>query len=265
MAVNQAPYLMNDNGTIVCPLTHREYRFDPTNRDSRKRALAEQQDHTLQEIRRREELAGRPLSYRELVKGIDHPDTRSLREKIADANPAKDEPPPDNLCWARQRIDYLRANPGHDPEERAQRRRRIEELKPLVKQQEAEREAREKATAEAAAIAADPKRQDAIAHSETVFADLRFYKHATKRDVDLAEQRAELARTDPAKYWEAYWPWKQDWEARADAAAKTVTDNAIAEQKRAKEMRQDAREIEERAKQAVKYAKGEPVASAPAQ
>lgn len=249
-----APCLETEAG-FVCPLTHREFPFDRTNKKSRRAAYAEQQGHTAAEMKRREDLAGRPLSYDEMVHGIAHPDPRSLREQIADANPINNEPPPDNSCWARQRIDYLIANPGHDPEARAERRQRIKELEPLARQQEADREAREKATAEAAAIAADPKRQDAIAHSGTVFADLRFYPHATQKDVDLAEQRAELARTDPAAYWASYWPWKQDWEARADAEAKAVTEGVIAQQAKAKEIRQDAREIEERAKQAVKDAR----------
>ncbi len=256
MAIIEAPCFETEAG-FVCPLTRHAFPFERSNKASRRAAFAAQQVHTAAEVKRREELAGRPLSYSELTKGIQHPDTRTLREQIADANPIKSEPPRNNSCWAQERIDYLRANPGHDPAERAERKRRIEDLEPLARQQQAEREAREKATAQAAAIADDPKHQAAIAHSETVFNDLRFYPQATKRDVDLAEQRAELARTDPAKYWEGYWPWREDWNSRADAAAKAVTDSALAEQGRAKEMRQDAREIEERAKQAVKDAKAE--------
>jgi hypothetical protein len=90
-----------------------------------------------------------------------------------------------------------------------------------------------------------------MAHSQTVFGDLRFYKHATQKDVELAEQRAELSKTDPVAYWAAYWPWRADWEARADAAAQAVTDNAMAEQAKAKEMRQDVKAIEQRAREAM--------------
>ena len=104
----------------------------------------------------------------------------------------------------------------------------VKELEQIVKKQEAEKEA-----AQAAAIAANPKIQDALAHSATVFNDLRFCKFATARDVELAEQRQALAKTDPAAYWKAFWPLRKDWDARADAA---VVDSTV------------AREIEARAK-----------------
>ena len=77
-------------------------------------------------------------------------------------------------------------------------------------------------------------------------------RRPTSSPTDLpAEQRQALAKTDPAAYWEAFWPWRKDWDARADAAAKVVTDSVSAEQARAKEIRQEAKEIETRATEAM--------------
>jgi len=124
-------------------------------------------------------------------------------------------------------------------------------LKRLAKKQVAEKQSEQETAEQDATIAADPKMQEALAHSATIFADLKFYKFATQKDVEQAEQRQAMAKTEPEKYWEAFWPWRKDWDARADAAAKVVTDSVSAEQARAKEIRQEAREIETRATEAT--------------
>ncbi|MEN6405894.1 MAG: hypothetical protein ABFC77_05425 [Thermoguttaceae bacterium] len=237
--LDSIPYGMKDNWTFQCILTGKAFPFG-RDAQSRKKATAEVQQHTRAEIERRERLAGRSLSLRELLNGIKHTETRSLRQQIADANRPRETPPKKD--WAQQRLEYLEEHPGHDPQERARIKRQIAHLKRIVKQHEEEREAAEKEAAQAAAIAANPRIQDALAHSATIFQDLRFYQFATQQDVELAEQRHELAKTAPDAYWEAYWPWRKDWDIRA-------------EQERSKTMQKGMQEIDQRAQDAMQPAK----------
>jgi hypothetical protein len=73
-------------GCFTCPYTAKDFPYSAWNPESRRQALEAVQAHTAAEILRRERLAGRPLSRKELRDGIARADTRTLRQKIADAN-----------------------------------------------------------------------------------------------------------------------------------------------------------------------------------
>ena len=91
-----------------------------------------------------------------------------------------------------------------------------------------------------------------MAHSQTVFGDLRFYKHATQRRRGTGgTTRRNFPRPILSPIGRLTGRRAPDWEARADAAAQAVTDNALAEQAKAKEMRQDVKAIEQRTREAM--------------
>jgi len=61
----QTPYNMTSNWTYECPLTGKTFEF---NRETKRDAFAAQQAHTSAAIQRLERLAGRQLSFRELIR-----------------------------------------------------------------------------------------------------------------------------------------------------------------------------------------------------
>ena len=92
-----APYGMSDNHAFQCPLTKKEFWF--ADGDSRKKAFEEQQAHTTAEIRRREELAGRQLTYRELIRSsrtdtkAEGPGKEPVPQEVAAPKPAPEPHP----------------------------------------------------------------------------------------------------------------------------------------------------------------------------
>jgi hypothetical protein len=62
---SNAPYGMSANA-FQCLLTRKEFPF--SDRESKKKAFEELQAHAAAEIRRREQIAGKQLSFRELIR-----------------------------------------------------------------------------------------------------------------------------------------------------------------------------------------------------
>ena len=75
--MNQIPYNMNNNFSYQCPMTGKTFEFS-RDKASKNEAFAQQQVHTGGEIQRLERLAGRQLSFRELVRS-----SRVEREQAA--------------------------------------------------------------------------------------------------------------------------------------------------------------------------------------
>ena len=61
------PYNMNSNWSYECPVTGKTFEFNRGN-TSKQEAFAQQQAHTAAEIQRLERLAGRQLSFRDLIR-----------------------------------------------------------------------------------------------------------------------------------------------------------------------------------------------------
>jgi hypothetical protein len=92
----QVPFSMTSNFSYQCPLTGETFEFTRDKR-SKSEAFAQQQAHTAAEIQRLERLAGRELSFRELIRS-----SRIEREQAAakaTETPAKqpEAPKPDPL------------------------------------------------------------------------------------------------------------------------------------------------------------------------
>ena len=172
-----APFGMPNNFTYQCPFTGNTFPFS-REKGSKQNAYAAVQKCTSDEIARREKWAGRPLTYKELLQnGIAHKETRTAEQMIADHNRPK-EPSP-KVDWAQQQIDYYRNRPGHSPDERARIKKRIKGLEEVVKQHKKEAEAMQAETAQAAAIASNPKSQEALKHSATICNSLKYSRFAT--------------------------------------------------------------------------------------
>ena len=109
--------LFSDGRMWKC-LDGKEFPFDPMSRDSRHKAYTAAEQHNNAVIAAREQAAGRTLSLDELLHGVQHVDSRTLAEKIADANPPANETAPTYSDAVARHLAYLRTNPGHNPDER---------------------------------------------------------------------------------------------------------------------------------------------------
>ena len=80
------PYNMKNNWSYECPVTGKTFEFN-RGRTSKKEAFAAQQAHTAAESQRLERLAGRQLSFRELIRS-----SRVEREQAAASAKAAETP-----------------------------------------------------------------------------------------------------------------------------------------------------------------------------
>jgi hypothetical protein len=200
-------------------LDGRIFPFDPTNRQSRADASKAAHEHNAEVIRQREAQAGRNLSLTELMHGVAHKDTRTVAEKIADANPPTNETAPTYSDAVAKHLAYLRANPGYNPDERARTKRSIRYYEEMAANDAAEAEAKAAAQAKIEALKT-PKCQDALKHANAVVNDLRFTPTAEQAEVEQAQRRlANLSESaDPKGYWQAVRPYLERRDARIQAA-----------------------------------------------
>jgi hypothetical protein len=149
------------------------------------RTTAEAEAHFAAVKARREKLAGRTLTDREVYKGIEKPDTRTTAEKIEAANfrvLTGEQPKEDDNPF---RSDDWRERHGRkEPETASQRQKRLE------REWDAKQAERERL----ATIAADPARQALVASAEQALEFARFSPTTTFSDVVKAEQLLAVAR-----------------------------------------------------------------------
>ena len=210
--------LFSDGRMWKC-LDGKEFPFDPMSRNSRHKAYTAAEQHNNAVIAAREQAAGRTLSLDELLHGVQHVDSRTLAEKIADANPPANETAPTYSDAVARHLAYLRANPGHNPDERARTKRSIRYYEEMAANDAAEAEAKAAAQAKIDVLKT-PKCQDALKHANAVVNDLRFTPTAEQAEVEQAQRRlADLKESaDPKAYWTAVRPYIEARDARTQAA-----------------------------------------------
>ncbi len=83
---------MSAMNEFQCPLTRKVFPFVLRDSASRKEALAQQKIHTQAEVQRLERLAGRELSYRELLRAADQKRAQAAAKEAEAAEEAVKKP-----------------------------------------------------------------------------------------------------------------------------------------------------------------------------
>ena len=137
------------------------------------KSLAEAEVEVARIIAKREAIAGRSLSARELRDGVSHRDNMTTEDKVAAQN------------W------HPTMPPEPEGEKNVFRKARLEPKEPRNRRElmaRAEREYDAKLAGEAAKAVVDPRRQAAIAHVEDLWEQVAFDPTATSSDLVAVEQ-----------------------------------------------------------------------------
>ncbi|HZZ29613.1 MAG TPA: hypothetical protein VFE46_16570 [Pirellulales bacterium] len=201
---------------FIHSLDGKEFGFDPTNKSSRKAALARLNEHGTKVISTLESNAGRPLSDHELSRGVEHFDDRTRNERVAEftaqaMRQAKNEVARENPYQKALDSGFV------DPERRETRRDMYERCA-------REWDTKADAEAERLELESDPKRQRAVSHAKRELLEMRFDPHFTFSEIKAAEARLELARSgDLAHYAVLDREWRDAKQAKIDARVAAVT------------------------------------------
>jgi hypothetical protein len=190
-----------------------EFQFIPNNPESKAKALEALDAHATKVIAAIETHAGRPLTDTELLRGVDHVETRTKSEQIADAMP---DPQPRDADVGNP-FQYA-IDRGWDKDARKESKAQA------YKRKAAEWEIKKQAETDQAAFDADPKRQKAIAHAKRELDALRFDPSATAAEIEQAENRLHVAKTaaNVASYTALDKEWRQQKQSKIDEQTRTV-------------------------------------------
>jgi hypothetical protein len=184
-----------------------EFQFIPSNEQSRENALAALEAHALKVIAALEAHAGRPLTDRELLEGVDHPDDRTPQEKVAEET-AKLIP----------NREHFAGNPyEHALELGLGNSGRKESRKQFYERKAKDWDAKQASGAAAVEFGNDAKRIAAVQHAIKELAALKYDPTATVTEIKTAETRLEIARTaEVSEYGKADREWRTQKQAKID-------------------------------------------------
>lgn len=215
----------------VCSFTGKEFPWKPTpDRSDQTRALRELEAHQRQVRAEREAAAGRKLNLREMIHGIEHNDSRSIRSRISQSGEVRVGIPPDSTDWAAKLAAELRARPG-TPGERARYERRAKHYDRLAAEHEQFAQAKREQLEIEEKKTGDSRYQEAVFHAKTIIDELKFNGEAPQSIVEAADRRlaALLATADHKTYWQGALEFVRWRDQRIDEAMKesaTITDAA---------------------------------------
>lgn len=187
--------LLESYGKLTCPVDWSEFPYDPESPGSKDAALRAFDEHAIAMQSAIEKNLGRPLTNREMMRGVEHVEDQSVldRERTKDqyatvfAEQKEVEPNPFKRLLAKHKAELKRER---DP-------------KGAWMEEEAEKWDAERAEEEhRAKMAADPRRQTAVKHAVAELSALRFDHRVPASEIRAAEFRLQLAKQGDLKMYE---------------------------------------------------------------
>jgi len=178
-----------------------------------KRAAHDAQIYAQAQKQRREDLAGRPLSERELLyDAVYHEDGRTLRDKINSQSTTVFTNEKIDFNPHTYRLEQLKSMAVYTPQQRAQQQRRIDQC-------QRESDAWEAGHLPVVETNNPNAVTSAMNHAALIQRAVLDSTETSAEDVERATERLRIAATEPERYQVEYAAWKADYDLRIENKA----------------------------------------------